>query len=344
MFFLTPTLILLLLVFIVSVVGVRYMISLGVQDVPNERSAHKVSTPKGGGVGVIIALLMGMMGWPLFGDTPFFPHGTGFLAAALILLSIVSWLDDMYQWPPSIKFSAQMLAAALVISGGFHFPFFNDNKIGQILILLLSIMWLVFVTNAINFMDGLNGLVAGAMALISLMAGTGLFYSIFPVAWGLIFCAALLGFLPFNFPKARIFLGDAGSQPGGLLMGVFCFASYNPFIPLYWTMLIIPMMLCGLLYDVTFTLIRRFFAGNPLIQAHKGHLYQLAYRCGVPAPLITFIHLGFILWGALAAILGCIHPFSVLRSILLGGSIILIQGIWTYYVIKRARHSAIGKW
>ncbi len=254
--------------------------------------------------------------------------GGGAMLAGIALLALVSWLDDLRQFPPLVKLAAQAIAAALVLRGIGRLP-------GEpLLAAALVFGWLVFVTNALNFIDGLNGLAAGSMALACLCIGT-------PAAAPLLLAASLIGFLPFNYPRARIFLGDVGSQGAGLSVAAFGLLRWQD--PAPGSMLAMPLLLFGILYDVGFTLCRRWHAGERLLEAHRGHLYQVAFRSGVAAPWVAALHWGFVLWGggcALALRLGWL-PAPVLSALSLA---VLPQLAWTAFVVRRARRAAIIGW
>ena len=146
----------------------------------------------------------------------------------------------------------------------------------------------------------------------------------------------MVGFLPFNYPRARIFLGDVGSQGAGLSVAAFGLLLWQDGAP--GALPTMPLLLSGILYDVGFTLCRRWRAGAALSQAHRGHLYQLAFRSGVPAPWIAALHWGFVLWGALCV---AAMRFGALPALLLAA---LPQLAWTGYVVRRARRTTIGDW
>ena len=142
--------------------------------------------------------------------------------------------------------------------------------------------WLLFTTNAMNFIDGLNGLASGVALIACLFIvfiaeqhGGWFAYA----AAGLL-AAGLAGFLPFNFPNARIFMGDVGSHSAAS-----CWPCSRRRQPLRRRGIVVPampMLLSGVLFDVAFTLVRRALAGEPVTQPHRGHLYQVAHRSGVP--------------------------------------------------------------
>ncbi|MFT9062952.1 MAG: glycosyltransferase family 4 protein [Acetobacter persici] len=322
---------------------VKMMIRVAVLDHPGHRSAHERPTPKGGGVGVMATffvlcpILLAETGQPVLSAPVLLT------ALATALLAGVSWLDDLYQWPPSIKFAAQCLAAALVVAGGTSLPL-PMTWGGPIAGALISALWLVFITNAINFMDGLNGLISGSLAVgCLLIALTGPAFGVPDLFWpALLLCACLCGFLPFNYPKARIFLGDVGSQGCGLLAGAAALhvAHATP-LPSGW--LLGPCLLSPLIYDVLFTLVRRKLAGHSLVQAHRGHLYQVLHRSGVNPALITLAEWGFVVWGAVVA--HFVAPLPVLPGLACGLGLLLVpQLLWTGCAVLQTRRHPVGPW
>ena len=114
----------------------------------------------------------------------------------------------------------------------------------------------------------------------------------------LVLAAGIGGFLPYNYPRARIFMGDVGSQFCGFVVAVLGVLSAG-FGPQTLSVLLVPMMLFAILFDVAFTLLRRLIAGEPITQAHRGHLYQVAHRCGMPAWAVTCVYWALAAWGGL---------------------------------------------
>jgi UDP-N-acetylmuramyl pentapeptide phosphotransferase/UDP-N-acetylglucosamine-1-phosphate transferase len=321
-------------------------IRLGVLDHPGHRSSHTRPTPKGGGIGVVAAFVVAVpMARLLHGQAALTPAIAGLLAATL-LLGAISWLDDVYQWPPSLKLAAQVAASILVVATGPH-PTGFAIPIGDD---MLSVAALIFLTNAVNFMDGLNGLASGSILLACLVIG-GLAQGTSLAGLGdmaLVLAAALAGFLPFNFPAARIFMGDVGSQSCGLLMGAFGLAAAaGP--PLLGTgglgmeglgmgagmVIAVPLLMSGLIYDVGYTLLRRWRNGARLVESHREHLYQLATRSGISPVMVTLVQWAFVLWGGMTALLtqqGRTGPAVALLLVLLP------QLGWTGIVRARLRH------
>jgi UDP-GlcNAc:undecaprenyl-phosphate GlcNAc-1-phosphate transferase len=157
----------------------------------------------------------------------------------------------------------------------------------------------------------------------------------------LVLGAGVLGFLPFNFPRARIFMGDVGSQFAGFVLAVLGVAA-SRFETVEMSFLLVPMLLSGVLYDVAFTLVRRALAGERLTAAHRGHLYQVAQRSGMDARAVAVLHWCFAALGGLAcvAFIAAPSPAKPLLPCLL----LLPQGAWTLYVTARARRAGLGRW
>jgi UDP-GlcNAc:undecaprenyl-phosphate GlcNAc-1-phosphate transferase len=323
---------------------VWFMTRVGALDHPGARSSHSTPTPKGGGVGIVCAFLAGMV-WLASGGV----HPPGLLAvlAAGALIAAVSYMDDVRLWPFAIKLAAQLAAAGLVIGFGVrlrvvHLPFVGGVNTG-LLGVPLTACWILFVTNAVNFMDGLNGLASGctAIACLFLAMAAG------PQTGGVVFLPCLLlaagiaGFLPFNYPRARIFMGDVGSQFCGFLLAVLGVAASSLGAPTL-SALLMPMLLLPMLLDVALTLVRRFFAGDRLTQAHRGHLYQLANRAGVPAWVVTLIYWGMTAWAGLCGLALDQSTQTVFLRDLPVFAAVVPFGLWAAYVVCKA--AGIGKW
>ena len=247
----------------------------------------------------------------------------------------------------TIKLGAQVAAALLAVGSGLvvdtiNLPLLGPTALGWAAA-PLTLCWILFATNAMNFIDGINGLAAGvsalAAAILALIAAShGGWFVYFT---SLMLAAGLVGFLPFNFPRARIFMGDVGSQFCGFVLAVLAVAA-GRFQGIEMSILLVPMLLFGVLYDVAFTLARRLLAGERVTQGHRGHLYQVAHRAGLPVPTVTLIHWGFVLWGGL-----CCWLFLDLAGLPRALAPLLVlppQLLWTATVIHRARTNPIGPW
>ncbi|WP_239451555.1 glycosyltransferase family 4 protein [Elioraea rosea] len=333
---------------LVSAIVVRGVIALRLMDVPNTRSAHERPTPKGGGLGIVVATLVGLSVLYLRADTariadPYFIAVIGGGAA----IAAVSLADDALDFSFYWKLVAQLFAAGLPIGFGLSLdrlflPFVGEVPLGGAAI-PFTLLWIVFVTNAMNFIDGLNGLCAGMaaiaagfLAVIALSEGGSFVY-----AASLFLCAGCLGFLPFNFPSARIFLGDVGSQFIGYMLAILAVAAAR-FETTQVSFFIVPLLIAMPLFDVVFTLFRRALAGEGLIHAHRGHLYQMLDRTGYPRAGISLIHWGF------TAAMGLV-AFQFLRltppqKLILYLLVLAALTVYALWVSARARRAGIVNW
>jgi UDP-GlcNAc:undecaprenyl-phosphate/decaprenyl-phosphate GlcNAc-1-phosphate transferase len=253
----------------------------------------------------------------------------------------------MFDWKFTVKLAAQVLAAMVAVASGIYVVDYRLPYVGPLYVGWLAApataVWLLFATNAMNFIDGLNGL-AGGVALIAacflagIAAFTGGWFAYFAA---LLLAAGLAGFLPFNFPRARIFMGDVGSQFCGFILAVLSVVA-SRFDGVELSFLIVPMLLSGVLFDVAFTLIRRAFAGEPLTEPHRGHLYQVAQRSGVPAVDVTLVHWGFALFGGICAVAFVVAPSPAKPFVPL--LTLVPQLCWVIFVVDRARRSNVVCW
>ena len=246
-------------------------------DLPNERSSHTVPTPRGGGWGVMLALLPFWI-WAVWRVGRLHQPVELVLLGAAMLLMAISWVDDRRGLGPIPRFAAQMLAVGAVMA---LLP--GDLSITAGLLplpldrLFAALIWLWFV-NLFNFMDGIDGLAGGSAAamgfglmLVSLRHGP----SQLEAFRGAMIIAVAIGFLIWNWHPAKIFLGDIGSVPIGFLLG-FCLlqlAMDGGQVPA----LIIPLYY---LADATITLVKRARRGERVWQAHREHYYQRSTQHG----------------------------------------------------------------
>ena len=333
---------------LLSAGAVRFMISVGVMDHPEGRKAHEAPTPKMGGVGIVLAYLLGIAVLYVFADFARLagPYFRGMILSAFVI-ALVALLDDLYDYPFVIKLATQVVAALAAVGSGlyvelFHLPYIGGVDVGPFAI-PFTLCWILFATNAMNFIDGMNGLSSGVTFI------TCVFLSIFSAhanGWFTYFAAALLaagilGFLPFNFPRARIFMGDVGSQFCGFVLAMLAVSS-SRFEGADLSFMLVPMMLAGVLYDVAFTLVRRLLRGENITQAHRGHLFQVAHRTGLDPRLITLVYWGFTLFGACAA--WCFLAVPSFYKPMVVPVPLIPPLIWTGYVIHRSRVNPVGRW
>ncbi|PWE47456.1 MraY family glycosyltransferase [Pseudomonas prosekii] len=256
----------------------RYALARSLIDIPNARSSHSVPTPRGGGVAIVISFLVAL---PVLAWTGAI---TWSLALALLgaggWIAVVGFLDDhghiAARWRLLAHFGGALWALYWI--GGLA-PF---NVFGQSLNLawfgyVIGAFYLVWMLNLYNFMDGIDGL--ASIEAICVCLGACVTYWIgsdsgLSIAPGML-VMAVLGFLFWNFPPAKIFMGDAGSGFLGLTLGVLSLhaAWSNPAFLWVWLIL-----LGVFIVDATFTLMRRLLRGDKVYEAHRSHGYQYASR------------------------------------------------------------------
>lgn len=300
-----------------------YALSRNVLDIPNQRSSHSVPTPRGGGLAIVLAFVLAMvlLCWDMQPAI-----GLIFALSSTLMVAGIGFYDDHVPVPARWRFFVHLVAAclALFFLQGFPvllFPVPFDWLFQRWMVDLGwlgyggGLLMLVWLLNLFNFMDGTDGIAASESVFVSVALATFLYYMdhfLFGVALSV--AAASLGFLCWNWPKAKIFMGDVGSGFLGLLLGILILmAAQQAAVLLY----------CGLILfgvfivDASYTLAYRFLSGQKWYQAHCSHTYQRAAKqYGHLSVLIAtwLINLGWLLpisW------LVFLHPRYALFGLLL---------------------------
>lgn len=256
----------------------RYALSRKMLDVPNGRSSHSIPTPRGGGVAIVLSYLVALVALFAGGliDAPLFYA----LIGAGALTAIVGFLDDHGHIAARWRLLAHFAAAVwtVVWLGGLPaISVFGLSVDVSWFGYLFAITYLVWMLNLYNFMDGIDG-IASVEAITVCMGGCVLYWvnGTPGEGWSLVTlacCAA--GFLLWNVPPARIFMGDAGSGFLGMALGVLSIQAAWVSPKLFWAWLI---LLGVFIVDATFTLLRRLIRGDKVYEAHRSHAYQFASR------------------------------------------------------------------
>jgi len=336
------------LLMVLSGVIVRMMITVRVMDTPDDRKAHDRPIPKGGGVGVVVAFLVGIA--VLYRYAAFARLADGYFLGVIeasVAIAVVAFLDDLFDWPFTVKLGAQVLAALVAVGSGlvvtdFRIPYLGPLPYAWIGV-AATLVWILFTTNAMNFIDGLNGLASGValIACLFIVCIAQQHGGWFAYASAGLLAAGLAGFLPFNFPVARIFMGDVGSQFCGFMLAVLAVVA-SRFDGVELSFLLMPMLLSGVLFDVGFTLLRRLFQGEAVTRAHRGHLYQIAQRSGVSPTAVTLVHWGFAIFGGVCCLVFISAPSANKTQI---PFITLVpQLVWVWFVVCKARKAGLRCW
>jgi len=277
----------------------RYALRQSLIDVPGARSSHSVPTPRGGGVAIVLVVasaLFGLVCFDLMSESLVWTVVGAGLAVALL-----GFIDDHGHIAARWRLLGHFIAAGWAVFwlGGLPaITVFGATMDLGWLGTLLTLLFLVWMLNLYNFMDGIDGL--ASVEAISVCLGVLLCYAAAGietkvsglVEWLLV--AAVAGFACWNFPRARIFMGDAGSGFLGITIAVLALNAAWVAPQLLWSWLI---LLGVFVVDATFTLWRRLLRGDALYEAHRSHAYQLAARrIGSHVPVTVTVALINLLW------------------------------------------------
>lgn len=256
-----------------------YTLKMHLVDIPNQRSSHQVPTPRGGGAVIVLFFLAGGLLLAFSGTLPWHIFSRGGLCG--ILIALIGYLDDHRNVAAGIRLCIHFTAACAAVfflQSVPVIPWFGEELAfgtgGQV----LAVFFLVWLLNLYNFMDGIDGLagvetlcVAFGAAIILSMSREDLGV----VQWLLVLSAATLGFLVWNWPPAKIFMGDVGSGFVGFVLGCFAVLTSGQQGINIWTWLI---LLAVFIVDATVTLVRRLLRKERFWQAHRSHAYQILSR------------------------------------------------------------------
>lgn len=267
--------------FVFTFFGIKFLLKWLKQkqilDVPNERSSHQTPTPVGGGLVIVIVTLSlyfiflsineKEIPWSYFGGA--------------ILISIISWLDDLYSVPVILRFISHSAATLLVIlasgiNNDLYLPFSGVIHLGNFAY-IVWFLWIVWFINAYNFMDGIDG-IAGIQAVNAGFAWSVISYlQGFPDVgtFGLIIAFSGFGFLILNWQPAKIFMGDVGSAFLGYTFAVFpLLLDGNKESSTVYYLVTAVLFVSLFVFDTVITFFTRLLKGEPVWKAHRSHLYQ----------------------------------------------------------------------
>lgn len=278
-----------------TVLAMRYARSRALLDQPGDRRSHEVPTPRGGGVAIVVAVAV--VGLGLLVSTPTRPDGLaavwGAALVGFLLVAAVGWLDDHRPMSVRVRLVVHVGAAGLFSTAAWL-------ATGDALVTVVALLAPLVLTNVWNFMDGINGIAttqAIAVAIFLSLALTGTATTL-----ALALAAATWAFLPYNFPRARIFLGDVGSGALGYFLGVlFTLAVWRQWlqVPSFGGVVVLTLPLSAFLIDASFTLARRILHGERWWTPHVQHAYQVSSRRLGHAR----VTMGFLGWTLLACLL-----------------------------------------
>ena len=280
----------------------KWSMKVGLVDIPkDERRIHKTPIPLGGGLAIYLSLVL-----TFFIFMPLTKENMSFLIGSTIIVA-TGLYDDKYNMSPKAKFLMQILAALALIIGGVRIDFFTNPFYGrepliylELLSIPITMFWVVGITNTINLIDGLDGLACGisGIASISLMFVAFRYQNMGMAILASILSGSCLGFLPFNFNPAKIFMGDTGA----LLLGFGL-----SFLTIEGAMKSVAII------DTAFAMIRRRLSGKSIAQADRGHLHHRLLYSGLSQRQTVISLYGIsILFGIIGNIISKLHAQNAL--------------------------------
>ena len=310
----------------------RYALAHALVDVPNERSSHSVPTPRGGGLAIALVVLVGVGLLATTGQVG--PRVAVALGGGGALVAAVGWLDDRRGLSARMRLVVHVAAAIWTVVWLRGMPQLSVGE-GAVSLgfagALLAILGIVWSTNLYNFMDGIDGVAAAEAATVGVVGALLLARREPSLALiAVLLAAAAAGFLVWNWPPARLFMGDVGSGFLGFFFGGLAVASENTHaLPaLLWLLLLGPFFI-----DATVTLLRRMARGERWYAAHRTHAYQRAAQAGWSHRRVTAAVVG------LSAALGLLAALVAGNAALLGPVLAAAAGalVTLYRVVERWR-------
>ena len=319
--------------------NIRWSLFLGIVDVPNQRSSHDEPTPRGGGMAIVFTFVLFMfVVRRSLGITS--NHFWGLIINS-VLIAGLGFLDDLYTlrrmprlivWVViainSLAFGIELNTVTIPLLGSIQFGFLSP---------LVTFIWLIGVTNFFNFMDGIDGIagfealtVSGFLAGFAVLSGNTFVFTASIIIFG-----TVLGFLPHNFPRAKLFMGDGGSNFLGYVfasLAVIGSQSDSGYIPF-----IIPVILLSMfLLDAVTTLIKRIPKGKEWLEPHRDHVYQRLIKLGLSHIQVTLLYSTLTMISGLIGLLVYQSNELVSLVLLLGSTVpFIILAFFTHKLEKK---------
>lgn len=308
--------------FLTVVVVTPYVIKLafkfGVTDQPNNRKVHDKAMPYLGGLAIFLGVASGYFTSGIFSE-----EITGITVSGILIL-ILGLLDDKYDISPLLKLIGQIIAALIVVKTGLTIEILNIPFVGEfdlgIWAYPITVFWIVAITNAINLIDGLDGLAAGISSIvistIAIMAAINGNFMILTIS--VIVLGSTFGFLFFNFHPAKIFMGDAGALFLGYCIAILSLLGLYKSVTLF--SFIVPIIIIGVpVFDTTFAIIRRIANKKPISSPDKGHLHHRLLMLGLSHKQTVLVMYGLSIVFSITAV--------IFTSSTLWGSVFILCGM-----------------
>ena len=289
----------------VTPLAIRLAPKIGAVDIPKDnRRMHTKIMPRFGGLAIFAGSTISMLIFLRFDPKILI------ITAGGVMIYLLGVLDDLKNLSPKVKFAGQLLVAIVMYMCDIRIEFITNyfgsgnSQLGTVLCFVITILWIVGITNTVNLIDGLDGLAAGTAAIVSLcIAYAAYIHGTYLAAGAMLALAGgALGFLPYNFYPAKIFMGDGGSLYLGFMLStlsVLVTVKSATFVSM-----IIPVLVLGVpIFDTAFAIFRRFVNRKPIMGADKGHLHHRLMNLGYGQRRATLMLYGITAIMGVAAVL-----------------------------------------
>ena len=289
----------------VTPLAIRLAPKIGAVDIPKDnRRMHTKIMPRFGGLAIFAGSTISMLIYLIFDPKILI------ITAGGVMIYLLGVLDDLKNLSPKVKFAGQLLVAIVMYMCDIRIEFITNyfgsgnSQLGTVLCFVITILWIVGITNTVNLIDGLDGLAAGTAAIVSLcIAYAAYIHGTYLAAGAMLALAGgALGFLPYNFYPAKIFMGDGGSLYLGFMLSTL--SVLGTVKSATFVSMIIPVLVLGVpIFDTAFAIFRRFVNRKPIMGADKGHLHHRLMNLGYGQRRATLMLYGITAIMGVAAVL-----------------------------------------
>ena len=289
----------------VTPLAIRLAPKIGAVDIPKDnRRMHTKIMPRFGGLAIFAGSTISMLIFLRFDPKILI------ITAGGVMIYLLGVLDDLKNLSPKVKFAGQLLVAIVMYMCDIRIEFITNyfgsgnSQLGTVLCFVITILWIVGITNTVNLIDGLDGLAAGTAAIVSLcIAYAAYIHGTYLAAGAMLALAGgALGFLPYNFYPAKIFMGDGGSLYLGFMLSTL--SVLGTVKSATFVSMIIPVLVLGVpIFDTAFAIFRRFVNRKPIMGADKGHLHHRLMNLGYGQRRATLMLYGITAIMGVAAVL-----------------------------------------
>ena len=319
----------------VSPLAIKLAPKVGAMDVPRDRRRmHNQAMPRFGGLAIFVGSTVSMLAFLNFDERIIY------IVIGGVLIYLLGIIDDIRGLSPRFKFIGELAIAMVMYINGIRIEFITNffgqgnSQLGAVLCFVITVVWIVGITNTINLIDGLDGLAAGTSAIISLcIAYAAYIHGTYETAGAMLAIAGgALGFLPFNFYPAKIFMGDGGSLFLGFMLATLSVLGTVKSATLF--AVAIPVLVLGVpIFDTFFAIFRRLINKKPIMGADRGHLHHRLMNLGYGQRRATMMLYGITAIMGVAAVL-----FS--RGLYVeSGGLVAITMMYIYIFLTDAHHT-----